>query len=74
MKINREKCLFTIIGQMFGSPKYIVCPHHSVAVDSKVDLPLYGPLLDVFGCHAAVDLQSVKEHLAVQPVACPLQP
>jgi len=47
--------------------------HHSLGVDPQVDASLPGPLQDVFGCQAAVNLQGVEEHVAVQPVAGSLQ-
>lgn len=47
--------------------------HHSLGEDSQVYLPLHGSLQDVFSGHAAVHLQRVEEHVAVQPVARSLQ-
>ena len=48
-------------------------PHHSLAEHPQVDLPLDRPLQDVLGRHAAVDLQCVEEHVAVQSVSRPPQ-
>lgn len=48
-------------------------PHHSLGVDPQVYLPLHGSFQDVFGRHAAADLQSIEEHLTVQTVSCSLQ-
>lgn len=64
----QKHCLLTMLQRMFHhivTKGVTTDSHHALVVDSQVYLSLHGSLQDVFGRHAAVDLQSVEEHITV---------